>query len=83
MRSIPETHNKQIAQAAERTSGQDERTGIATPAVSLLEEAIHNPIPFIAKRFGSPGNALARLILLSRGRMFELGLPHGPGPVCD
>ena len=48
-----------------------ERTGTATSAVSRWVDDVHNPNPFIAKRFGSPGNARARPVPLSRGRMVE------------
>ena len=45
-------------------------TGIATPAGCLWADTVDNPNPFIAKRFGSPGNAWARLTPLLRGRIF-------------
>ena len=77
MHSSPHDTDASILAETEHT-----RTCNATPAASLWVEAVHNRNPFIAKRFGSPGNAWARLIPLSRGRMFELGPPHVPRPVC-
>jgi hypothetical protein len=56
--------------------------GSATPAVSLRAGAVPSPNSFIPNRFGPPYNVWARLILFSRGRMFQLGPPHVPGSVC-
>jgi hypothetical protein len=68
-----------LDEKVELTLGEAEKTGIAAPAVSLWADVIHNPGPFIAKRVGSPCNVWARLIPLSRGRIFQLGPPTYQG----
>ena len=74
---------------ASQTSPLDHRIKLLRRQPGLTERAHYDacPIgsnrnPFIAKRFGSPGNAWVRLIPLSHGRMFEPGPPHVAGPEC-